>query len=116
MYESPISVWIGKLETQVVDEATKAVQSCHITINKDELVKALQYDRDQYQKGFEDGKRHRTEAFWEEKEDSGYYYFVCTNCGNESPKIDDDYHSHWLSDYCPNCGARMRGAVGKNNG
>lgn len=34
--------------------------------------------------------------------------YICTNCRNEA--IFDCNDEHVLSDYCPNCGARMDGA------
>lgn len=34
--------------------------------------------------------------------------YICTNCRNEA--IFDCNDEHILSDYCPNCGARMDGA------
>lgn len=32
--------------------------------------------------------------------------YICSNCGNEAIEYVDDY---FLSDYCPNCGAKMDG-------
>ena len=34
------------------DSVCEAVQSVGVNVDKDELIKALQYDRDQYNKGF----------------------------------------------------------------
>lgn len=35
---------------------------------------------------------------------------MCGNC-HKFPYDDDEYHiANWHSDYCPNCGARMKGA------
>ncbi len=34
----------------------KAVRKVGVNVDKGELIKALQYDRDQYTKGYEDGK------------------------------------------------------------
>lgn len=34
----------------------KAIRKVGVNVDKSELIKALQYDRDQYAKGYEDGK------------------------------------------------------------
>lgn len=41
-------------------EILKAVQNVGVDVSKDELIKALKYDRGQYQKGYEDGKEDIT--------------------------------------------------------
>ena len=61
MYESPLTIAINKatqsmnydLENQILE----AVQQVGIHVNKEELVKALNYDRGQYEKGYEDAMR-----------------------------------------------------------
>lgn len=59
-YESPITIMHRQLANQIniqlEGEVVKAVMECNIDVNKDELIKALKYDRDQYVKGYEDGK------------------------------------------------------------
>ena len=54
MYESPIKVIQGELETQLEGEILKAVHRVGVTVDRDELIRALRYDREQYQKGFDD--------------------------------------------------------------
>lgn len=54
-YESPITQIIGQLETQMEDDCMKVVQQCGFDVNKEELARALTYDRDQYDKGYDDG-------------------------------------------------------------
>lgn len=59
-YESPIHVTITppQIDPGVLENTLLTItQECQIEVDKDELIKALQYDRDQYNKGFEDGKR-----------------------------------------------------------
>ena len=53
MYESPIKVIQGELETQLEGEILKAVHRVGVTVDRDELIRALRYDREQYQKGFD---------------------------------------------------------------
>lgn len=55
MYESPINILHGGFEMQIENDIVKAVQRYGIDVNKEELVKALNYDREQYDKGFNDG-------------------------------------------------------------
>ena len=57
MYKSPIKVSQGNLEMQFEGEILKAVQRVDITVDKDELIRALRYDREQYQKGFDDARK-----------------------------------------------------------
>lgn len=59
MYKSPIEKIFGRIQTQMVknDEDNMMVQvqqAVGYTVNKEELIKALQYDRQQYEKGYAD--------------------------------------------------------------
>lgn len=56
MYESPIDITYGKIQLQLERNVCKAVQQVDIKVDKEELIKALEYDRDQYMKGYLDGK------------------------------------------------------------
>ena len=64
MYESPINIMLTQLRAKQEDEAfriTKSVaQSMGVNIDKDELIKALKYDRQQYEKGYQDGMEAAT--------------------------------------------------------
>lgn len=57
--EDPAVALIRAMATQAAndldDAVMRAVMNVGITVDRDELVKALQYDRDQYNKGFEAG-------------------------------------------------------------
>lgn len=55
MYESPITQILGEMRTEYENGCLRAVQSCGFDVNKEELAKALAYDRGQYEKGYEDG-------------------------------------------------------------
>lgn len=58
-YESPISLIYEnaqrQMQIQLENGVYSAVQNVGIDVNKDELIKALQYDRQQYDKGYSDG-------------------------------------------------------------
>ena len=56
MYESPIKVIQGELETQLEGEILKAVHRVGVSVDRDELIRALRYEREQYQKGFDDAR------------------------------------------------------------
>lgn len=60
MYESPIELFTKtvapKISETVDGMILKAVIDAGIEVDRDELIKALAYDRNQYEKGFEDGK------------------------------------------------------------
>ena len=53
-YRSPIEVIQTQFRSQVEGEIYKAVINVGVDIDKDELIKALSYDRNQYQKGYSD--------------------------------------------------------------
>lgn len=55
MYESPIRMIMAEPEYSMEGEIFKAVQRYAVDVNKEELLKALQYDRDQYKQGYQDG-------------------------------------------------------------
>lgn len=66
MYKSPIDVMIADIQHQIAqqqdEEIYKAVVSVGINVDKDELLRALQYDRQQYDKGYADGHRDAMES------------------------------------------------------
>lgn len=112
-YESSIT----RIENQLLSEMRKNEEDqfmCEVRqtigyqIDKAELIKALNYDRDQYDKGYQDGKLAGYRQAESEKRkghwliNSDGYYPYCSICNNE-PK------SRIMTDYCPNCGAYMKG-------
>lgn len=58
-YLSPINIWITEVDkdfqNQVDEQVYKEVLNVGVSVDKKELIKALKYDRDQYNKGFKDG-------------------------------------------------------------
>ncbi len=56
-YKSPIDVVLGAIQTDIENGTFKAVREYGIFVDKDEMIKALKYDRDQYEKGYIDGYR-----------------------------------------------------------
>lgn len=54
MYKSPIDIILGEFELKFEDAICNAVREVGITVDKEELLRALKYDRDQYNKGYKD--------------------------------------------------------------
>lgn len=67
MYKSPIEIMQKEMRVQMENGIMKAVQDVGINVDKDELLKALAYDREQYQKGFADGRKagHEWISVWD---------------------------------------------------
>lgn len=55
MFESPITQIVSGMTVEYENGVLKAVQRVGFDVNKEELTKALLYDRGQYEKGYEDG-------------------------------------------------------------
>ena len=61
MYESPIDKIYGDIQSQIIKQDEEHMmyavnQAISYTVDKEELIKALQYDREQYAKGYSDCK------------------------------------------------------------
>lgn len=54
-YKSPIETIVDEMALIAENGIYKAVQNVNIDVNKEELEKALRYDRDQYVEGFTNG-------------------------------------------------------------
>ena len=53
-YQSPIELIMGQMNLALEGQICKAVQNVGVNVGKEELLKALHYDRGQYQKGYRD--------------------------------------------------------------
>lgn len=86
MYESPIELIISDMQHKVRQEQDKqiyeAVQRVDVNVNKEELIKALNYDRQQYEKGYADGIKEFAERLKDE------VTFYEDDCGNFVPFVD----------------------------
>ncbi len=60
MYKSPIELLITDVCNQVLEQQNEAIHQAVLhyvpNVDRDELVKALEYDRSQYEEGYMDGK------------------------------------------------------------
>ena len=98
-YVSPIVVAVMKdIETKCEEGIFRATQNLGVDIDKEELIKALKYDRNQYQKGFNDAKQQlERHAHWCYRSTNRFY--ECSYCGNITYSSEDKY--------CSNCGCKM---------
>ena len=58
MYELPIQITTevqNSIQTDVDESVYKVIQKYGINVDKEELIRALKYDREQYDKGYADG-------------------------------------------------------------
>ena len=54
-YESPIKMWTTEVELRYEKEVLNAISHLNVEVNREELIRALNYDRNQYEKGYRDG-------------------------------------------------------------
>ena len=97
MYESPIELLVTDIHRQIVEQQEDAVYKAVLNfvpnIDKGELIRALRYDREQYAKGYADGKADAEKSLvrckdceqvtWLE-EYAGSYYPFCTRLWAET--------------------------------
>lgn len=132
MYESPIKI-IEDISREVTDAFEAHVYQCvlryGVEVDKEELVKALSYDRHMYEKGYEDGfadgKRFaqnasRPKGEWIVTQDG---MLACSNC-LENPTNRIIINGNLVYDmtpirkmmrFCPKCGSYNGGENEKNN-
>lgn len=106
MYNSPIELLVTDIQHQIVkqqdEEIYQAVLHYVPNVDKEELLRALRYDRDQYEKGYADGNRDATESV--------VHCCDCRNCTVLIRQVDDEplhFCEHWKghpmvdpTDYC----------------
>lgn len=117
-YESPVMVMMDQVATEIREQGENQmcmdiIQRYDLQCNKEELLKALAYDRDQYEKGYHDAckKLERPRGEWIKITKNGTLpvEYICSVCGR---KIFDNYdHQIPQSEFYPycHCGADMRG-------
>lgn len=115
MYKSPVEIYANDpIVRDVAREkdkwVVKSIQSLGINVDKDELIKALKYDRDQYNQGYMAGRMHEREECemlpdYERAEDLMQIEpdFACSRC--HTP-FDPDMAKKM--NYCPECGAIVK--------
>ena len=63
MYKSPIEIIYGDMQTKLESDVFNIIQNYGVDVDKDELIRALQYDRGQYDNGYRDGYRDGIKKF-----------------------------------------------------
>lgn len=114
MYKSPVEILTDRMSYEFERATCKAVLNVGIEVDPAELQKALLYDRDQYNKGFEDGFKkgmeHRRTAWWHCKDNK----ISCMVCEEDGPLAIRDFQR--FTPYCPECGSRMLGVLHERDG
>lgn len=98
MYESPITTMITEVQDNIAKQFAEQtgnmvyeeIRQVGIHVDKDEMLKALKYDRNQYSKGYADG-----EAEMREKIDKAIEEILA-----EIEKLKRDEYSQRQNDYC----------------
>lgn len=113
-YESPIELFIQQrtedsrlLEEKAFTEnaVMTAVIECEVKVDRDELIRALNYDRKQYEVGYRSGLRAaRRWGYWKQSYDGNgdRFTYTCSVCGEQER---DNFTKHYQ--FCPYCGAQM---------
>ena len=119
MYNSPITITspitiadeiTKKLLGEEEDTIVSYIQTLDIRVDKDELVKALRYDRDQYNKGYADALEDVIKHGEWEITEAWPHNVYCSRCHTRYAQ------THWPvwrdgslpRDFCPSCGAKMK--------
>lgn len=99
-YKSPIDIMMGAIQTEIVNGTFKAVQEYGIHVDKGEMIKALKYDRGQYEQGLADGYfaarnkivRCKDCKYWVYEDDYGMF---CSHWGSTLAEAKaEDYCSY----------------------
>lgn len=62
-YEAPVQVVADKMNTKLEKHILQAIQNVGVVVDKEELIKAMNYDREQYSKGFKNGYNKAIDDF-----------------------------------------------------
>ncbi len=115
MYESVVRIIHDDLRIKQEESVMTVIQNLGIDVNKEELIKALQYDRDQYDKGYADGYEDAhedieklTELMSEcdrLKKENQLLWKKHTPVAVEVRELDEEFDIK--TKHCPNCGVRL---------
>jgi hypothetical protein len=98
MYKSPIEIVCRDLDAQLEGEVMRVIREVGVVVDKEELLRALKYDREQYEKGWDDALRENVvrckECKYSHKTGRVGYLFCNTILGVGMVVVDDDFCSH----------------------
>lgn len=111
MYQPPINIYETAMNT-IIEQRENAIfakiqDAIDVQVDRDELIRALQYDRGQYEKGFQDGVRSvHNQGLWLKVKDNldidrGW---ICSICNGSVYEMTYEPYQ-----YCPHCGAKIEG-------
>ena len=114
-YTSPIKLLHTQIQTSIENDVFKVIEKHGIEVDKEELIKALAYDRDQYNKGYKDGVaacERRIGRLFPKKvthEATLYRDCTCPNCGNVVSSFEKwgEQTVRITVDYCKFCGQAL---------
>ena len=102
-YKSPIDIIYGEIQLRMENEIMRAVQKVDINVDKDELIKALAYDRGQYERGFRDGERMQWIPVVDELPKEHGYYLVQLSYTHQPFRIAYYDGDVWSEEYEEEC-------------
>lgn len=115
MYESVIRIIHDDLRVKQEESVMTVIQNLGIDVNKEELIKALQYDRDQYDKGYADGYEDAHEVIEKLTEliaecdrlrkENDMLWKKHTPMAVEVRVMDEEFDIK--TNHCPSCGVRF---------
>ncbi len=119
MYKSPISIYETAMQT-IMEQRENAIfarvqDAFDVQVDKKELLRALQYDRNQYEAGYIDGKAdamvEQAHGRWLERPLDNFRKIEvkCSECGWKGVENYDSYVDPSDFNFCPNCGTQMDG-------
>ncbi len=89
MYESPINIieiqdsFVSEIKEKTEEMVFTEIRRIGVDVDKEELLKALQYDREQYEKGYSDGYVKAIDEFAERLKSRGFVKFVIDQIAEE---------------------------------
>lgn len=73
-YVSPITVELRQIQRKLDNFILNEIRKYDVKVDKEELIKALKYDRNQYEKGYADGKMEGVSEILRTIETYGKHY------------------------------------------
>jgi hypothetical protein len=92
-YQSPIEIVMGQMRMEQENNIYKVIQEQGVNVDKNELIKALKYDRDQYEKGYINGYNAKASELAREifEEIERFLYMHFRFCKEEIGNDDTEY-------------------------
>ena len=107
MWKSPIEIDMEWIEKDIIKQQdgwilSRIEEIIDVKVDKNELIKVLKYDRNQYERGYADGKADAIKhGQWLDLDNApwGMFYCTCSVCGKRM--IAERLN------FCGECGAKM---------